>query len=36
MLMNGLFPISFLQIEWLNTITEMVSRGLLLHCKIII
>lgn len=36
MLINGLFPISFLQIEWLNVITEMVARGLLLHCKIII
>ena len=36
MLINGLFPISFSQIEWLNVITEMVTRGLLLHCKIII
>lgn len=36
MLINGLFPISFLQIERLNVITEMVARGLLLHRKIII
>lgn len=35
MLINGLFPISFLQIERLNVITEMVARGLLLHYKII-
>lgn len=32
-LINGLFPISFSQTEWLNVITEMVTRGLLLHCK---
>lgn len=36
MLINALFPVSFfLQIEWLNVITEMVARGLLLHYKII-
>lgn len=28
MLINGLFSISFLQIEWLNVITEMVARRL--------
>lgn len=36
MIINGLFPISLLQIEWLNVITEMVARGLLLHSEIII
>lgn len=28
MLINGLFSISFSQIEWLNVITEMVARRL--------
>lgn len=26
-LINGLFPVSLLQIEWLNVITEVVARG---------
>lgn len=34
MLINGSFPISSVQIYWLNVITDMAVRGLLLHCKI--
>lgn len=36
MLINGLFLLASHKIEWLNVITEMVTRGLLLHCKIVI